>query len=120
MGPRELFASGALPPVFDGAELHADGCLLNNLPVDVMRPDCSGPIVAVDIDQSADISHLPVVPRRHLGMAAAATASQSIRTRPRVPHVGLLFHRALMWPALRTRAPRGVGGPLSEPPGAGL
>jgi predicted acylesterase/phospholipase RssA/CRP-like cAMP-binding protein len=96
---------GALPPVFDGAELHADGCLLNNLPVDVMRPGCGGPIVAVDIDQSADIStDLPY----HEGISGWRVLLQRVSPfglRPRVPHVGRLFHRALMVASAQNSGP---------------
>jgi NTE family protein len=96
---------GALPPVFDGTELHADGCLLNNLPVDVMRTGCNGPIVAVDIDQSVDIStDLPY----HEGVSGWRILMQRINpfgVRPRIPHVGRLFHRALMVASAQNSGP---------------
>ncbi|MBS0417456.1 MAG: patatin-like phospholipase family protein [Proteobacteria bacterium] len=39
---------GILPPVFTGGQAYVDGATLNNLPVDVMRDDHHGRIVAVD------------------------------------------------------------------------
>lgn len=91
---------GALPPVFDGVELHADGCLLNNLPVDVMRMDCGGPIVAVDVDQSVDMqTDLPY----HEGISGWRLLLRHIfGVRARIPSLGRLFHRALMIANART------------------
>jgi NTE family protein len=40
---------GILPPVVDGDSLLADGAVMNNLPIDVMRGLHRGPIVAVDV-----------------------------------------------------------------------
>jgi NTE family protein len=39
---------GILPPVFTQKQAFVDGATLNNLPVDVMREDFQGPIIAVD------------------------------------------------------------------------
>jgi len=39
---------GVLPPVFTEKQAYVDGATLNNLPVDVMREDFRGPIIAVD------------------------------------------------------------------------
>ncbi len=93
---------GALPPVFDGGELHADGCLLNNLPVDVMRRDCAGPIVAVDVDQSVDMqTDLPY----HEGISGWRLFFRRIcGAGARIPSLGRLFHRALMVANARTTA----------------
>lgn len=44
-----LAIPGVLPPVFTGRQAYVDGATLNNLPVDVMREDHSGPIIAVDV-----------------------------------------------------------------------
>jgi NTE family protein len=45
---------GILPPVFTQKQAYIDGAALNNLPVDVMRENHHGPIIAVDTgaDQS--------------------------------------------------------------------
>ena len=52
-------ASTALPgivaPVSDGKLLHVDGGLMNNLPVDLMRERCKGPIVAVEVSDMTDL-----------------------------------------------------------------
>jgi NTE family protein len=41
---------GVLPPVVHGDRLFIDGSSINNLPVDVMRADGAGRIVAADLD----------------------------------------------------------------------
>ena len=40
---------GVLPPVFLGGQVHVDGGVINNLPVDVMRETHHGEVIAVDI-----------------------------------------------------------------------
>jgi NTE family protein len=40
---------GVLPPVFTKRQAYVDGAALNNLPVDVMREDFRGRIIAVDV-----------------------------------------------------------------------
>lgn len=40
---------GLLPPVCMGGEVHVDGGVINNLPVDVMRARHQGEVIAVDI-----------------------------------------------------------------------
>lgn len=56
---RAVRASTALPgvvaPVSDGQLLHVDGGLMNNLPVDVMRERCAGPIVAIEASDMNDL-----------------------------------------------------------------
>jgi NTE family protein len=40
---------GVLPPVFHGGEVHVDGGVINNLPVDVMRAANVGIVIGVDV-----------------------------------------------------------------------
>jgi NTE family protein len=40
---------GVLPPVFSRGEVFVDGATINNLPVDVMRDFCRGPVIGVDV-----------------------------------------------------------------------
>lgn len=40
---------GILPPVFSKGEVFVDGATINNLPVDVMRDFCRGPVIGVDV-----------------------------------------------------------------------
>jgi NTE family protein/lysophospholipid hydrolase len=47
---------GLVPPVVHGTDLHIDGGVSNNLPDDVMREDGQGPVIAVDVGPSVDLS----------------------------------------------------------------
>jgi predicted acylesterase/phospholipase RssA len=52
-----------LPPVLENGNLLIDGGVLNNLPVDVMREQMRGPIVAVDLAVTRETrSNVDVVP----------------------------------------------------------
>ncbi len=46
---------GVFPPVGIDGDLLVDGCLLNNLPVDVMARRCAGPIISVDATPKVDL-----------------------------------------------------------------
>jgi NTE family protein len=50
---------GVLPPVFHRKEVFVDGAVMNNLPVDVMREQGVGDVVAVDISAD-DVLHADV------------------------------------------------------------
>jgi predicted acylesterase/phospholipase RssA len=47
---------GIGPPVCDQGDLLIDGSVLTNLPVDVMREICQGPVVAVDVSADRELS----------------------------------------------------------------
>ena len=51
-----LYVAGVLPPVVHGTDLHVDGGVANNLPDDVMRARGQGPVIAVDVGPSVDLS----------------------------------------------------------------
>lgn len=46
---------GIGPPVFDRGNLLVDGGVLNNLPADVMRSLCAGPVIAVNVTPQVDL-----------------------------------------------------------------
>jgi NTE family protein len=50
---------GILPPVFHRGQVYVDGAVINNLPVDVMRAQGVGEVVAVDISAD-DVLHAQV------------------------------------------------------------
>lgn len=50
---------GVLPPVFHRGQVYVDGAVINNLPVDVMRAQGVGEVVAVDIGAD-DVLHAQV------------------------------------------------------------
>jgi len=47
---------GQIPPVVFNEELHVDGGVLNNLPVDVMRKICDGIIIANNVSPKVDLN----------------------------------------------------------------
>ena len=47
---------GIGPPVCEQGDLLIDGSVLTNLPVDVMREICQGPVVAVDVSTDRELS----------------------------------------------------------------
>src|SRR5262249_10916627 len=47
---------GLVPPVVHGTHLHVDGGVSNNLPDDVMREEAQGPVIAVDVGPSVDLT----------------------------------------------------------------
>ncbi|MBI5247432.1 MAG: patatin-like phospholipase family protein [Elusimicrobia bacterium] len=55
---------GILPPLFDGGELYVDGGVLDNVPVDVMRGRCDGPVIAVDVTPRVDLATDPACTER--------------------------------------------------------
>lgn len=51
---------GIVPPVIDQGDLLYDGCLLNNLPMDVMREEVGeGAVIAVDVVPPVDLEVIP-------------------------------------------------------------
>jgi len=46
---------GHIPPIVINGELHVDGGVLNNLPVDLMREICDGIIIANNVSPQVDL-----------------------------------------------------------------
>lgn len=71
-------ASSALPvvnaPVLENGDMIVDGALINNLPADVMKRLCGGPVIAVDVS-----------PRRDL---RAVTGEKDLKSSPRIVRAG--------------------------------
>lgn len=57
---RRLRASvslpGILPPVLEGGQVHVDGGVMDNLPIEVMRQEGGGTVIGVDIETAGGIS----------------------------------------------------------------
>ncbi|MES0491556.1 MAG: cyclic nucleotide-binding and patatin-like phospholipase domain-containing protein [Leptospirales bacterium] len=52
-------APGIYPPVVMDGDLHVDGALLNNLPVDIMGEICQGNVLGVDVSPAVDMKENP-------------------------------------------------------------
>ena len=58
---------GQIPPVVFNGELHVDGGVLNNLPVDVMREICDGIIIANNVSPRIELNTNDVSENTHSG-----------------------------------------------------
>ncbi|MCA1579805.1 MAG: cyclic nucleotide-binding domain-containing protein [Acidobacteria bacterium] len=47
---------GLAPPLFENGDLFVDGAMLDNLPIDIMREACDGPVVAMDVSPAVDLA----------------------------------------------------------------
>jgi NTE family protein len=45
---------GMFPPIVRGEDLLVDGGLMSNVPADLMKPFCGGPVIAVDVSSVLD------------------------------------------------------------------
>lgn len=57
---RRLRASvslpGILPPVLEGGQVHVDGGVMDNLPIEIMRQEGGGTVIGIDIETAGGIS----------------------------------------------------------------
>jgi len=90
-------ASGALPgaiaPVFHDGEVYVDGCVLNNLPADVMREECRGMVIAVDVDQKYDMTTNLSFQGSVSGWRLLASRINPFAGTVRVPNIVKILHR---------------------------
>jgi len=90
-------ASGALPgaiaPVFHGGEVYVDGCVLNNLPADVVREQCRGTVIAVDVDQKYDMTTNLSFQESVSGWRLLASRLNPFGGSLRVPNIVKILHR---------------------------
>jgi len=84
---------GAIPPVFHEGEVYVDGCVLNNLPADVVRAQCGGTVIAVDVDQNYDMSTDLSFQESVSGWRLLANRVNPFGTRRRVPNIMRILHR---------------------------
>jgi predicted acylesterase/phospholipase RssA/CRP-like cAMP-binding protein len=90
---------GVLPPVASHGELLADGGLLNNLPVDVMRSLGTGRVIAVDCSPRFDMSlRLPSGRLPGIGEILLSLARPKRSTIP--PNIIRILQRAALVPSL--------------------
>jgi len=84
---------GAIPPVFHDGEVYVDGCVLNNLPADVVRAQCGGTVIAVDVDQNYDMSTDLSFQESVSGWRLLANRVNPFGTKRRVPNIMRILHR---------------------------
>lgn len=47
---------GVLPPIFVDGEIIVDGCILNNVPADLVREDTAGPVIGINLKESLELN----------------------------------------------------------------
>ncbi len=108
---------GILPPVRTGGELLVDGCVLNNLPADLMKARCSGFVIAVDVAEAAP----PAAQKSREPRAAVSGWNllwrRCTRRRPQVPGIlETLWSTAVLASIRNTEAGRADADVYLHPP----
>ena len=87
---------GVIPPELKDRDILVDGCILNNLPSNVMKEFCSGPIIAVNVIPKEDLTV-------DIDQAEIPTPWKIIRTRinpfkksPELPNIVKVMMRTSM------------------------
>jgi NTE family protein len=83
---------GIVPPVVENGDLLVDGGVLNNLPIDVMRRQGRGPIIAVDVSAPIDVRADPSY--RESPSPWQLLVGQWRRTAKPFPNILQLLHRS--------------------------
>jgi len=91
---RAVRASISLPgiaiPVCDNGSVLVDGAVLNNLPADLMKKKCGGPVIAVNVTPRDDLAVDGPFPDAMSGWVAL------FRGRQHVPHILDIMMRTTM------------------------
>jgi NTE family protein len=104
---------GVLPPVFTQHQAYVDGATLNNLPVDIMREDLNGPIIAVDAGADRGfISNLEMTETPPLWRISSVFG----RRWPRVNIMQILLRAGMLNSAATTIGQRELADVLLRPP----
>jgi NTE family protein len=104
---------GILPPVFTQHQAYVDGATLNNLPVDIMREDLNGPIIAVDAGADRSfISDLEMTETPPLWRISSVFG----RRWPRVNIMQILLRAGMLNSAAATIGQRELADVLLRPP----
>ena len=91
---------GLAPPVAFERSLLVDGGLLNNLPVDVMRRRCSGPVIAVNVTPTVDLKTDTPLTAEMSGWAHLWPLLPGGPT-PRFPNIGQILSRTVFVSSVR-------------------
>jgi NTE family protein len=103
---------GILPPVFTQKQAFVDGATLNNLPVDVMREDFQGPIIAVDASTDRGfVSDLEMTE-----VSALWGIRHVFRRRPHVNIMQILLRAGMLNSAAASITQRELADVLLKPP----
>jgi len=91
-----LSIPGMLVPVIEGENLLVDGGVVNNLPVDVMRRFCEGPVVAVNASPTKDVKLSGGMDRFPTPWRLVTARLNPFRQAPQVPNIFQVLGRTTM------------------------
>lgn len=97
---------GVFPPVGIDGDLLVDGCLLNNLPVDVMAQRCAGPIIAVDATPTVDLEVKGWSGDAMSGFRHLANRINPLGTGTNLPGIARILQRACELSSVRAHRAR--------------
>lgn len=98
---------GRVPPVVRDGELLMDGCLMNNLPIDLMREDVrSGTVIAVDVVPPVDLEIRASDVDSPSGWRIIASRLNPFGKSLEMPRIVSILQRAGELPSLQNRRQR--------------
>lgn len=92
---------GLAPPIPFNGSLLVDGGLLNNLPVDVMRLRCSGPVIAVNVTPTVDLTTDAPLAAEMSGWPHLWGTLRSRSTRRPFPNIAQILSRTVFVSSVR-------------------
>jgi predicted acylesterase/phospholipase RssA len=85
---------GIGPPAIEGGEIFVDGGLVNNLPVDLMKRLCPGPVIAVDVSEQVEFKSTLRESYSLSGWAVLGQRLNPFAQKQEVPNILNLLYRA--------------------------
>lgn len=98
-------APGVFPPIVLDGELHVDGGVMNNVPVDLMKTFCNGGIVVgVDVSPPHELKSIPDYGNAFSGWRELWNRLNPLRAKVPVPNILLVLMRTLEFGGISYRA----------------
>ena len=95
---------GVIPPIVDNGDMLYDGCLLNNLPVDVMREEIrTGLLIAVDVVPPVDMDIHATELENPSGWRLAWSRLNPLTRSIEIPDILSIINRASVLGSIRQR-----------------
>lgn len=89
-------APGVFPPIVLDGELHVDGGVMNNVPVDLMKDFCNrGIVVGVDVSPPHELKSIPDYGNSFSGWRELWSRFNPLRAKAPVPNILLVLMRTL-------------------------
>lgn len=85
---------GILPPISAEGNLHVDGALVDNLPIDVMAEQCGGAVIAIDVSPEQDLRSELDMAAGHSGWRMLWQRLNPFATQLDVPYISSVLMRS--------------------------